>query len=187
MATEIVAVRVGPNDGFSDDDQAQLDALSGRQDAKSLAKVRSILQRYPDALAKVGDMARHLEHNIIVDLASGPDTLVADALVARCKAMRRSLGYRDASALERLLVDRIVATWLHLHRVERGRRQAWSDGATFERVALYDGAVARAQTDHNRAVMALAKVRRLGLPALQVNIAEAGAQQMNVTAESVAV
>lgn len=184
MAGFMMEVAPTSRDAFSDEDWKALEALNGRSDAEAVTQARSILKRYPDALAKVGDLAQQLERNAIRDIAGHDDNLTGDALAARCAELRRSFGYDDASPIERLLIDRIVASWLHLQRAEMARRLAWVDGTMLGKRAFLDGAVSRGQSDHHQAIIALAKVRRLGLPALQVNIAGPGAQQLNVVSEA---
>jgi hypothetical protein len=88
----------------------------------------------------------------------------------------------DSSELERLLIDRIVVTWLHVQRAETDRA-AVRNGATLSKAAFYHKEASRALADHVRAVTALARVRRLLRPSVaQVNIAAAGGQQVNLAA-----
>jgi hypothetical protein len=96
--------------------------------------------------------------------------------------MRIDLGFDDAPEIERLLIDRIVLTWLHLQHVEYRRSAQWSTGdSSHARLSFYDRATERAQADHVRAITALARLRKLRLPNVaQVNIVAPGAQQTNL-------
>ena len=159
---------------FSKEDAERLDALDpkgGSTNPEALASVR----RYPDAAARAGELSRHIGARIIRRLTAGAETTTAECIRQRCAEIRRGLGYDDAPELERLLIDRIVVTWLHLQNVESVRQ---ADGLTLTKAAYYDKAASLAQTDHVRALTALAKVRRLALPAVQVNMTTGN--QLNV-------
>jgi hypothetical protein len=81
--------------------------------------------------------------------------------------LRTSLGYEAASALERLLVDVILTAWQDYHPFAMVYGQRTGESFTLRDME-----------------QELARVRRLlKLPALQVNIAAAGGQQVNVAGE----
>ena len=48
----------------------------------------------------------------------GQDLLTEEAIQRKMAALRTELIEPNASPLERLLVDRVVALWLHLHKLE---------------------------------------------------------------------
>jgi len=78
--------------------------------------------------------------------------------------------------LERLLGERIVARWLNLHHIDalyanRLSNISWAESEYFQRRQE------RANRQYLSAIRTLAQVRRLLVPAVQVNI---GAQQLNV-------
>ncbi len=152
---------------FTDGDAKRFRALSS-EGKRGGAEMLAILRRNPLAAAKAGDLSRHIGAKIITRLAGGDaESVTAECFRQRCADLRRELGYDDAPAVERLLIDRIIVTWLHLHDVESSRQV---EGLTLGQSAFYDKAVGMAQSDHVRALLALAKVRKLALPAVQVNV-----------------
>lgn len=82
------------------------------------------------------------------------------------------------TAVEGLIIARILLSWLHLQDVER--LIAGDPEAPPAIADWYDRRRDRAERGHLRALKALADVRRLKLPAVQVNIANAGGRQVNM-------
>lgn len=79
--------------------------------------------------------------------------------------------------LERLLVQQVVLTWLKLGHTEWHHEHILVNGHMTIQVAdFWERRLSAAQRRYLRACETLARVRRLGLPMLQVNI---GAQQVN--------
>ena len=136
---------------------------------------RAILSKYPEVAAQAGDLSRRIGAHIVKRVAGGGDNVMADCLRQRCAAMRGDMGFDDAPAVERLLIDRIIVTWLHLYNVESVRQ---AEGLSLTKAAYYDRAASMAQADHVRALTALAKVRKLALPSVQVNLTTGN--QLNV-------
>ena len=77
--------------------------------------------------------------------------------------------------MELLLVDRVAACWLYLHLLETGHAQKgpWHTG----KGTPYEKFLDRAHKQYLAAIKALATVRKLAVPVLQVNI---GDKQINV-------
>src|SRR5262249_36627706 len=122
-----------------------------------------------------------LEYSL-VERAAGKNLAFRDALLRKLELLRAELGGPGPSPLERLLVERAVTCWLPLHlddlRLAQGE----------DRMTLHQGEYNRRGRDraHRRylsALQALAAVRKLAPPALQVNIAE---KQVNVSGPCVA-
>lgn len=85
--------------------------------------------------------------------------------------LRALLGWQDAPGLEKLLIEDVVLTWVHRNCCDQYLSQT-STGKDYAQstVDFFDRRLARAHHRYLSAVMALAKVRRLGIN-LQVNIA----------------
>jgi hypothetical protein len=93
-------------------------------------------------------------------------------------------GHETASALEWLLIDVILAAWqaYHLFAVVYGQRTG--ESFTLRDMEQWERVLASKEARYLRAIEELAGVRRLlKLSALQVNIAAAGGQQVNVAGE----
>jgi hypothetical protein len=81
----------------------------------------------------------------------------------------------NPTPLERLLAERVVACWLHLHHLEM--LYARKDSLTVELGTYYQRSIDRAQKRYLAAIQTLARVRKLAVPVLQVNIAR---EQVNL-------
>ena len=99
------------------------------------------------------------------------------AIVRRLDALRRELAGPIPTPLERLLVDRVVVGWLAAAVAEGAYHQALERGVGHADDEFHQRRVERAQRRYLAAAKALAQVRRLQLPAVQVNI---GDKQVNV-------
>lgn len=85
------------------------------------------------------------------------------------------------SAMERLLIGRVVTCWLDAQLADLLATQVEQGGAALTKADYYGKRAARAQRRYLDATLALARVRRLLAPVVaQVNIAQAGAQQLNM-------
>ena len=81
-------------------------------DKKALPKLRELLDAAPTLARKFVDPARITERSTVDCYASGNDLLPEEAIPRVLKQMRSEIAGEDPSPLERLLVERIVATWL---------------------------------------------------------------------------
>lgn len=105
----------------------------------------------------------------LVGKYAGKNLLVRESVTRKLDQMRAELGGANPSPLEKLLVERIVATWLHLTHLEVV--YAGKDSMSLELGGYYQKAISAASKRHLAAVKALAVIRRLALPALQINVA----------------
>jgi len=134
-------------------------AQAQKGDAKALAKIRKTLAERPELWDRMITLAQGVEQRLIAAAVGGPNPLAVERFERELWQQRYALGWTKASALERLCIDRIVLTSIHMLTVERAmagaRDPTWS--ATLARERL----VALAQRRHLAAVKALAVVRRL--------------------------
>ena len=106
---------------------------------------------------------------------------VSKAGKALYEELRTELSGQNPTPLEKLLVERIVATWLHLHHLET--LYASKDSFSLDLGVYYQKVISAAQKRYLAAIKSLAEVRKLALPVLQVNIAK---KQVNVASNTVA-
>jgi hypothetical protein len=121
-----------------------------------------------------GDLARMAQLTLIGKL-SGKNLLIRESLIHKLDLLRAELSGPNPTPLERLLVDRVVACWLHLHHLEVLFAQ--KDSMPLAVGSYYQRCLDRAQKRYLSAIKTLALVRKLALPVLQVNIAK---KQVNV-------
>lgn len=77
------------------------------------------------------------------------------------KILLGQLGYNVAPMLERMLIESVVLAWMR-----------YNDELTIVQAEFRERRLSAAQRRYLRAVETLARIRRLALPALQVNIAD---------------
>jgi hypothetical protein len=128
----------------------------------------------PDVVELTGNLARRAEEALVARYC-GRDLLTREGLTRKLEALRAELAGAGPTPLERLLVDRVVACWLHLHVLEA--TYAAQDGMPLELGIYFQRCITAAQKRYLSAIKALALVRKLAVPVLQVNIAK---QQVNV-------
>jgi hypothetical protein len=125
-----------------------------------------------------GNLARDVCDKLVEKYA-GKNLMVREALVRKMELLRADLAGSDASPLECLLADRIVSCWLFLHHLEA--LYVLKDSMSLALGDYYLRNIHRAQKSYVSAVKALATVRKLAIPALQVNIAK---KQVNLVGAS---
>ena len=138
-------------------------------DEEALPRLREILDEAPELMRKLMDPASIAERST-VGLYGKDDLLRQEAIPRVLKQMRSELEGQDPTPLERLLVERVVATWLQVQCYEtlytqNAREMTIAQGEHHQR------RIDRAHNRHLSAVRALAQVRKMA-PAVQINIAE---------------
>ena len=113
-------------------------------------------------------------------VSTGREQAVA---LAQMDILRAQLGWEASSALERLLIEHVVTTWLRLRHAERQYNvHAMGESVMLESGVYWEELLTAAQRRHLRAIESLARVRRLAskTPFVQFNIADGGSQQLNI-------
>ena len=92
--------------------------------------------------------------------------------------LKKDFGYKDAPAIEKLLIEQIIVCWVLLQKSQMQYAVAQRRGPALPDADYWERRVSAANTRFLRASETLARVRKLsGLGVVQVNI---GAQQVNV-------
>jgi hypothetical protein len=138
-----------------------------------LPAIRELLQD-PALVDAWGDLAEQTQLNL-VNKVSGQNLLIKESLTRKLDLLRAELAGPTPAPLERLLADRIVTCWLHLHQLEIN--YAVKDSMSVEMANYYQRSLSSAQKRYLAAIKTLAAVRKLAVPALQVNIAK---RQVNI-------
>ena len=139
-------------------------------DEGALPKLREILDEAPSLARELLAPAKIAERSAVGLYASEDDLLAQEAIPRVLEQMRSELEGEGPTPLERLLVERVVATWLQVQCYET----LYAQNATKMSLALGEHHQRRIDRAHNRhllAVRALAQVRKMG-SAVQINIAE---------------
>jgi hypothetical protein len=93
------------------------------------------------------------------------------AIARKYAALTKELAGPQPSPLERLLVERIVICWLQLYYADTLYAQHMED-LSFQQAEFHQQRISKAQARYLAAIRTLAQVRRLGVPAVQVNIGQ---------------
>lgn len=144
-------------------------------DHKAIGELRPLMDAHPELWRQIGDMAYQADQSLI-HATAGKDELTIEAMTRKLEKMRAELAGEHPTPLERLLAARIASCWAALAYAETIYHQNMGD------LTLGQGDYHQRRIDHCHkrylgAVKALAVVRRLQLPAVQVNIGE---RQVNV-------
>ena len=144
-------------------------------DGPALAEVREMLARPGTINQFRGNVAREVLL-LLVKSYAGNNAVVREATIEKLVELRAELSGSAPTALEKLLVERVLATWLHLHTLEAA--YAGKESLSLAQGAYYQKVISAAQKRYLAAIKGLAEVRKFALPALQVNIAK---KQINVS------
>src|SRR5262249_4833582 len=126
-----------------------------------------------------GDLAKHIEDTWIEYIVPKKDLFHRETISRRVSNLRAELLGPCPSAVKRLLVDQIVLCWLHVYDAEVAAADLYTEDFTGEQGTYAQERLARAQRSYFAAVKAMAQVRKLLVPVVQVNIAR---EQTNVVA-----
>jgi hypothetical protein len=145
-----------------------------------LRALRAMLDRHPQLWRVAGDLAYASVLNILAKLDAGP--LVTESLKHSWVAMKDELGYQSAPPLERLLMEQVVLCWLHLHIIQLEYTTVMNEPIPAASAGHWEKRLSAAQRRYLRACETLARIRKLArtTPALQLNIATHGGQQVNL-------
>jgi hypothetical protein len=147
-------------------------------DASTLPVLQQMLEK--GAFTETaGNLALQVQHTLIGN-AAGKDLIFKEATARKMDQLRKELAGESPTPLERLLADRIALCWLALHDVEI--RFAQMKDLTINQANYWQDRIDRAHRRYLTAIKTLATIRKLALPALQVNIAR---KQVNVAGGAV--
>ena len=142
-------------------------------DATAVPALREMLAVPGVADALGGDIARKAADRFL-DSYCGDHLVVREAAVAKMAQLRAELAGANPTGVERLLADRAVLCWFHVHQLELA--YAGKGSMTLPLAEHYQKGIDRAHRRYLSAVKALAEVRKLNVT-VQLNIAR---KQVNV-------
>jgi hypothetical protein len=160
----------------SPDEIRQVLQKAEKGDKTALPALRALLDNCPALHQFYGSLAQTARDALIRCIGGEQNLAVKECYTRMLDAMGRELSGPESSPLERLLVERIVLCWLHLYYAETIYVQNMSE-LTLRQAEFHQQRITKAHNRYLSAIRTLAQVRRLGLPAVQVNIGE---QQVNV-------
>ncbi len=149
-----------------------------KPDKADIDAVDTFLREYPQFWVIAGDLAEQANGNMIEKLEA-PRSM-KESLKVGMSRMTAELAQPGDGELERLVIRQIVGCWLRLSYIEYVYSQYLITGTqTLNNGDFWERRANSAQHRYIRAIESLARVRRMRLPAVQVNIAEQQVNQVN--------
>jgi hypothetical protein len=96
--------------------------------------------------------------------------------------VRDQMGYNDAPIMEQLLIENIITCWLRVNWIESQLSMFMGRQMRFAELEFWERRLSMAQRRYLAACESLAKIRKMKVPALQLNIGE---KQINVAGDLV--
>lgn len=153
----------GTNPAPPPDALAEIKEVVGRAkrgDAAAVPRLRELLDRHPGIWERYGDLATQVEKSWVA-LAAGDDLYLKESVTRYAGKLRAELTRPSASAIEKLLVERAVATWLQLSYFSGVEVNAVAGDASPKMLQLRARRHAQAQRHHERALGALVTYQKL--------------------------
>jgi hypothetical protein len=156
---------------------------ANRGEESAMPNLVRMLDAVPALAQQLGDMTSITRG---VGAADGGDQLaMAEAIRLESETLWAELAQSTDGPLERLLIDRLVTCPLHLEYAEAAyARQV--HGQDVEWTDAYQRRIDRTQRRYLQSIRTLAQIRRLAVPAIQVNVAETRVNQVNSGIRTVA-
>jgi hypothetical protein len=164
--------------------RAELDALLKRAragDKSTVPALRKLLQDPATVRVFGGDLAEQVEQSFVGGIARD-DIAWREALTRKLELLRTELLGPSPSPVERLLVERVVACWLQVQDAEIRFAQNQTK-LSIQQGDYHQRRMDAANRRYPAALKTLALVRKLAVPALQINVAR---KQVNVAGGVVA-
>lgn len=142
---------------------------------EDLQKIREFLKDYPPMCKAVFALVESTQSLIIRNLMG---VEVAEiAMEEYLVTIRDDMGYHEAPIMEKLLIENIVITWLCVQYCESQLALMIGKDRSIKVLEFWERRLSMAQRRYLAACETLAKVRKMKIPAVQVNI---GDKQVNV-------
>ncbi len=146
-------------------------AEKGEEDA--VPEIRKILREHPGLAWRFVDVAHIAEDALIEVMTKEADLATKELIRCQLETMREEIVGKNSSALERLLSERVVVTWLEVQLFEALYAQNMPK-LTIPQAEHHQKRLDRAHRRHLSAIRALAQIRKLlkGTAITQINIAD---------------
>lgn len=128
--------------------------------AEDAEKLGEIFDRSPGMVERLGNIAARAKE-AIVNSSMNNSYLVREASKRKLILLRDSLGWAEASELEKILIEQICLNWFRLNVLECAHSSAFLQDSSLVHQVHIDKFLTQAQKRYLRAVESLAKVRKL--------------------------
>jgi hypothetical protein len=150
--------------------------------SEDLTELRRLFDEDPELWRTSGNMARRtLDH--LLHTYYSQSAYVRECVRRRVKELREQLGYGESPPLERILIEQVLVCWVNLYVLEMNSATKLRESHSTETGLYWDRRLTGAQRRFRRASESLARIRKFSrnTPALLLNIAANGGQQVNLT------
>jgi hypothetical protein len=164
---------------------AKLRALMNKVDQNNptpedIAALKEFFSNEPNLLKQVGDLSSLAISTLIdtLEVNNSTEVIVRTYQQQLCY----ELGYKQASRLEQLLIDQVILTGIWCNYLQNNLSSSAQKQMDDKPLRILDKHLSSAQRRYLRSCEVLARVRKIirTTPALQVNIAMDGSQQINM-------
>ena len=153
---------------------------AAKGDESVLPQVCEFLDKHPAAVEYLGNLTR-MARSAMIETISGDDLYFREAQERKIRELTEKIAGPCPSMLEQLLADQIALCWQQVR--EHEMRWTLAREHTYAAADYYQRCIDRAQRRYLNAIKTLAQVRRLQLPAVQLNGAGQGGKQVNIAAQ----
>jgi len=169
----------------------EMDALIKRTnkedpDPKALQDLRAAMDKHPELWRDICDLGEQTT-GAIIEMVRGTG-LVRESIRHNAAQTRDEMGYRTANPLEKGLIESVVQAWLIHQNAQYLYARNMRGSLTMEQAEFWERKLTRTQHRYLQTCETLARVRRLLIPVVQVNVARqqvnVGSSQMNVAASA---
>jgi hypothetical protein len=154
--------------------------LAEKGDKDAVPEIRQILSEHPDLAWRFVHVAHIVEDALIEKMTKEGDLATREIMRCQLEAMREEIAGENPSPLERLLAERVVATWLQIQLFEGLYVRGMFKSTTIAQGSFHQKRLDQTYRRHLSAIRALAQMRKLlkGTAITQINIAD---KQINTT------
>jgi hypothetical protein len=175
-------IRMNKIDIAPEEEDQLISAVERAFQAKKAAKedlqlVRKFLIARPDFSKAVFDSVAAIQNELIANMMGGEQDVIKIAVAEYALSIRDDMGYHDAPIMEKLLIENIVTCWLRLQHYEQQVAFRMQGNHSLTVLEFWERRLSMAQRRYLSACETLAKIRKMAIPALQLNI---GDKQVNV-------
>src|SRR5688500_10058857 len=142
---------------------------------KDLQAIRKYLRDYPEMCRAVFSLVDSTQ-DLMVKKMIGDVEPAAIAIQEYLISMRDEMGYHEAPIMEKLLIENIVTSWLRVNWIESQLAMFMNRQARFAELEFWEHRLSMAQRRYLAGCESLAKIRKMKIPALQLNL---GDKQIN--------
>ena len=138
---------------------------------EAVPEIREILEEHPRLSWKISNLSRLAEGLFIQRMSRDEDLAAKESMKRQLACMREEVAGDNPSPLERLLAERVAATWLQVQLFEGFYASSMHKSTTLAQADYQQKRIEKAHRRHLSAVKALAQIRKMG-PTVQINIAD---------------